>query len=133
MSDPASRFMVAVVDDDRRVLGSLAALLESADYVVRPFDSAAAMLESGSLAEIDCLISDVGMPVMDGFELLQRVRAARPELPVILISGRSDALDRAAVGSGAGYRLFRKPFEGREFLAAVRGALQQHRIPDSPS
>jgi FixJ family two-component response regulator len=133
MSDPASRFMVAVVDDDRRVLGSLAALLESADYVVRPFDSAAAMLESGSLAEIDCLISDVGMPVMDGFELLQRVRAARPELPVILISGRSDALARAAVGGGAGYRLFRKPFEGRELLAAVRGALQQHRIPDSPS
>jgi len=133
MSDPASRFMVAVVDDDRRVLASLAALLESADYVVRPFDSAAAMLESGSLAEIDCLISDVGMPVMDGFELLQRVRAARPELPVILISGRSDALARAAVGGGAGYRLFRKPFEGRELLAAVRGALQQHRIPDSPS
>jgi len=133
MSDPASRFMVAVVDDDRRVLGSLAALLESADYVVRPFDSAAAMLESGSLAEIDCLISDVGMPVMGGFELLQRVRAARPELPVILISGRSDALARAAVGGGAGYRLFRKPFEGRELLAAVRGALQQHRIPDSPS
>ena len=133
MSDPASRFMVAVVDDDRRVLGSLAALLESADYVVRPYDSAAAMLESGSLAEIDCLISDVGMPVMDGFELLQRVRAARPELPVILISGRSDALARAAVGGGAGYRLFRKPFEGRELLAAVRGALQQHRIPDSPS
>jgi len=133
MSDPASRFMVAVVDDDRRVLGSLAALLESADYVVRSFDSAAAMLESGSLAEIDCLISDVGMPVMDGFELLQRVRAARPELPVILISGRSDALARAAVGGGAGYRLFRKPFEGRELLAAVRGALQQHRIPDSPS
>jgi len=133
MSDPASRFMVAVVDDDRRVLASLAALLESADYVVRPFDSAAAMLESGSLAEIDCLISDVGMPVMDGFELLQRVRAARPQLPVILISGRSDALARAAVGGGAGYRLFRKPFEGRELLAAVRGALQQHRIPDSPS
>ena len=133
MSDPASRFMVAVVDDDRRVLASLAALLESADYVVRPYDSAAAMLESGSLAEIDCLISDVGMPVMDGFELLQRVRAARPELPVILISGRSDALARAAVGGGAGYRLFRKPFEGRELLAAVRGALQQHRIPDSPS
>ena len=131
--DHARRPIVAAVDDDQRILESVELLLESADYDVRLFSSARALLESGGLREIDCLISDVGMPVMDGFELLQRVRAARPELPVILISGRSDALARAAVGGGAGYRLFRKPFEGRELLAAVRGALQQHRIPDSPS
>ena len=124
MSDPASRFMVAVVDDDRRVLASLAALLESADYVVRPYDSAAAMLESGSLAEIDCLISDVGMPVMDGFELAQAAQAARPGLPVILITGRSDLLSRAPLNWSRRYLLFKKPFDAQELLTALSDALR---------
>ena len=69
MTDHPRRFVIAVVDDDRRILESLEMLLASADYDVRLFSSATALLESGGLREIDCLISDVGMPVMDGFEL----------------------------------------------------------------
>jgi len=128
MSDSPPGFTIAVVDDDRRILGSLEALLESADYVVRVFDSAKAMLDSGCLAEIDCLISDVGMPMMDGYELLQVARAARPGLPVILISGRSDVMARAPGPGDAQCQLFRKPFKGGELLAAVNGALQSSRI-----
>lgn len=133
MSESFLGFTIAVVDDDRRILGSLEALLESADYVVRVFDSAKAMLDSGCLAEIDCLISDVGMPVMDGYELLQAARAARPGLPVILISGRSDVIARASDPCDAQYPLFRKPFNGGELLAAVSVALQNSRISIPPS
>src|SRR5262245_7374194 len=66
----ASGSLIAVVDDDRTVLESLEMLLESAHYTARVFDSAAALLESGCLAEIDCLISDIAMPSMGGFELM---------------------------------------------------------------
>jgi len=123
MHDRPPGFTVAVVDDDRRILDSLEALLASADFGVRAFESATAMLDSGCLAEIDCLISDVGMPGMGGYELLKIARAMRPGLPVILISGRADSIARAAGPEGRHYRLFTKPFNGEELLAAVVGAL----------
>jgi FixJ family two-component response regulator len=127
------RFVVAVVDDDRSVLDSLEMLLASADYDVRVFASAPALLESGGLREIDCLISDVGMPVMDGFELARTVHAARPELPVILISGRPDLLNRSRRDVPGQHRLFKKPFSGPELLTTIGDALRaaQRRTPGS--
>ena len=76
VTDHPRRSVIAAVDDDQRILRSLELLLESADYDVRLFSSATALLESGGLREIDCLISDIGMPVMDGFELVRGIQAA---------------------------------------------------------
>ena len=126
------RFVIAVVDDDRSVLESLEMLLASAEYDVRLFSSAEALLESG-LGEIDGLISDVGMPVMDGFALARSVQAARPELPVILITGRPDVLNRSPLDVPHPCRLFKKPFNGPELLTAVGDVLRARppRIPGS--
>ena len=124
MTDHPPGFTIAVVDDDRRILESLTNLLESADYGVRSFASATALVESDCLAEIDCMISDIDMPMMDGLELLRVVRAGRPELPVLLITGHPEMLNRLpAIGPGH-YRLFTKPFDGLELLTAVSDALQ---------
>ncbi len=133
MADDPSRFTIAVVDDDQRILRSLEDLLESADHAVRLFASAAALLESGCLAEIDCLISDVDMPVMDGFELLRVVNAARPELPVIFITGYADMLHRLPPIGLAQYRLFKKPFDGQELLTGVGDALRNPPLRRSES
>ena len=124
MTDHPRRFVIAVVDDDQRILESLESLLESADYGVRLFASATALLESGCLAEIDCLISDIGMPVMDGYELVRDVQAARPGLPIILVTGRPEMLNRSPPDSAAHYRLFKKPFNGQELLTAIGDALR---------
>lgn len=120
-------FVVAVVDDDQGILQSLEYLLASADYAVRLFASAAALLESGCLAQIDCLISDVDMPGMDGFELVRQVRSARPQLPIILITGYPDRVARLPALGGSKPRLFMKPFQGHELLEAVSEALQAFR------
>jgi FixJ family two-component response regulator len=119
--------VVAVVDDDQGILQSLEYLLESADYRVRLFASAAALLESGCLAQIDCLISDVDMPGVDGFELVRLVRAARPQLPIIVITGYPDRLTRLPALGESNPRLFTKPFQGHELLAAVSEALPAFR------
>lgn len=118
-NDHRRRSVVAVVDDDQGSLESLESLLDSADYDVRLFSSAAALLGSGGLSAIDCLISDVAMPAMDGFELARAVQAARPGLPVILITGRPDLLPRSLLERPGGYRVFKKPFDAQELLTAL--------------
>ena len=129
MPDHPRRSIVAAVDDDHRILESLEMLLESADYEVRLFSSAQALLESAGLLEIDILISDVGMPVMDGFELVRVIQAARPGLPVILVTGRPDLLNRAPLDWPRHCRLFKKPFNGQELLTAVGDALRSPHLP----
>ena len=131
MTDRPPAFIIAVVDDDQRILKSLGSLLESADHAVRLFSSATALLDSGCVAEVDCLISDIDLPVMDGFELLRVVQAARPALPIILITGHPDLLNRLPPASLGHYRLFRKPFDGQELLTAVSEALRNPR-PRTP-
>jgi FixJ family two-component response regulator len=115
--------VVAVIDDDYRILESLEDLLESAGYRVRLFTSAKQFLDM-AIAEVDCVISDVGMPDPNGFALQQIIRNSRPSLPVILITGRHEfaAAEHEAV---RGERLlFEKPFDTRELLAAIGSELQ---------
>lgn len=115
--------LIAVVDDDPRLLESLENLLESAGYAVRAFRSAKALIDAG-LSGFDCLITDIGMPIMDGFELHDLMKKTRPELPVFLITGRHEIGDqqRASGKDIAGF--FRKPFDGPALLAAVDDALR---------
>jgi FixJ family two-component response regulator len=122
-----ARPIVAVVDDDPRLLDSLGDLLESAGYAARGYPSADALLHGG-LGELDLLITDIGMPGMDGLELRELVRAARPELPVFLITGRQEIADRErARGGGV---LFAKPFDAGALLATVGEALGSSRRED---
>ena len=125
MAEGSSWSIVAVVDDDQSVLRSLEYLLESADYAVRLFSSGKELLDSGCLPTIDCLISDIDVPGMEGFELLRHVHAARPGLPIILITGYPDTPMRLPGLGGNSPRAFTKPFQGPELLAAISEALSR--------
>lgn len=114
---------IAVVDDDARLLESLENLLESAGYSVRTFFSAEELLDAG-LLEIDCLITDIGMPGLDGFELHHIAKQLRPELPVFLITGRHEIADQRRAGAEDIAGIFRKPFDGPTLLAAIGNALR---------
>ena len=127
MTPPNSRFVVAVVDDEKSILQSLDFLLQSADLAVHLFTSASALIASNTLLQLDCLISDIDMPGMDGFQLLRLVRAIRPELPIILITGYPEQVKRIPFLDGSYLRYFIKPFNGSEMLAAVDDALGQPR------
>jgi FixJ family two-component response regulator len=121
MAEP-TKFVVAVVDDDSRTLESLADLLEAAGYDVRPYSSATGAWNHGDWSKVDCLISDIGMPEMNGFDLRRLALSVWPDLPVILITGRSEF--RAQYASMIERdRYFEKPFDGQQLLAAIRTAL----------
>jgi FixJ family two-component response regulator len=115
--------MIAVVDDDPRVLESLEELFESAGYVVRTFPSGKALIDTG-LSGVACLVTDIGMPAMDGFELHDLVKKARPDLPVFLITGRHEIGDQQQERARDISGFFRKPFDGPALLAAVGQALR---------
>jgi FixJ family two-component response regulator len=116
------RPVVAVVDDDPRILESLENLLESAGYMACSFSSAKLLLING-LAGLDLIITDIGMSGMDGFELRDMVKKARPDLPVFLITGRHEIADQDRAQGASGF--FRKPFDSQALLAAIGGALSQ--------
>ncbi|RWL92943.1 MAG: response regulator [Mesorhizobium sp.] len=119
-----TRRVVAIVDDDPRLIESLENLLESAGYVAHSFSSAGSLLTSG-LSGLDVLITDIGMPGMDGLELRDVVKKARPDLPVFLITGRHEIADHVrAQGIGG---LFCKPFDGQALLAAIDDTLYESR------
>jgi FixJ family two-component response regulator len=113
---------VAVVDDDPRLLESLEDLLESAGYAVRSFPSAAGLIGAG-LSGLDLLITDIGMPGMDGFELRDLVNRERPNLPVFLITGRHEIAGQ--IRARAVESFFCKPFDGQALLTAIARALRQ--------
>lgn len=117
---PNPKPVVAVVDDDPRLLESLEDLLESAGHAVRTYASGWALLTGDAVEEIDCLITDIGMPGMNGFELQGLMRERRPDVPVILITGRHEIAEAPQARHD---RFFRKPFDGQALLTAIGGAL----------
>jgi FixJ family two-component response regulator len=119
------RPVVAIVDDDPRLIESLEDLLESAGYVARSFSSAGSLLVNG-LSGLDVLITDIGMPGMDGFELRDLVKRARPDLPVFLITGRHEIADQGRAQGISGF--FRKPFDAKALLAAVGDVLRDQKM-----
>jgi FixJ family two-component response regulator len=114
--------IIAVVDDDPRLLESLEELLESAGYSACCFRSAGHLLVRG-LADLDVLITDIGMPETNGFELRDIVKKARPDLPVFLITGRHEIADQSRAQGISGF--FRKPFDAPALLIAMAEALQK--------
>lgn len=112
---------MAIVDDDPRMLESLEDLLESAGYEAHRYASAGALLAVG-LSGVDALITDIGMPAMDGFELRDRAREHKPEMPVFLITGRHEIADQSRAQGINGF--FRKPFDPGCLLGAVGEALR---------
>lgn len=119
--------VVAIVDDDPRLLESLQDLLESAGYSSRSFSSADALL-AGDLSDMDVLITDIGMPGTDGFELRDLMQKIRPDLPVFLITGRHEIADQVRAQGISGF--FRKPFDAQDLLAAVRDALTDREVEE---
>jgi FixJ family two-component response regulator len=118
-TDSLSKVLIAIVEDDRHLLVALESLLEAAGYEVLLYFSAEDFLVSDRLQDINCLISDIGLPGINGIELLRVVHASRPYLPVIIITARCEpALLQAAMDAGA-RKTFVKPLDSAALLNAI--------------
>ncbi|PPQ40701.1 two component transcriptional regulator, LuxR family [Rhodoblastus acidophilus] len=116
---------VYIVDDDPAVRESLVLLMETEGLLARSFPSARDFLAAGPENWRGCVVTDVRMGEMSGMDLLAQVKQTAPHLPVVMITAYGDVpLAVEAMKLGASDFL-EKPYAEREFIAAVRGALNE--------
>ena len=101
---------VALVDDDQSILKALARLLRSAGYAVETFGSAQEFLDSTTASSAQCLVLDVQMPGMGGFELQSRLDNLGRQVPVVFITALDTPLTRASACRSGTVGLLFKPF-----------------------
>jgi len=118
---------VWVIDDDRSIRWVLEKALTKAGMHVTCFSNANGVMEALERDQPEAIITDVRMPGMDGFDLLNRIRQTYPELPVIIMTAHSD-LDSAvsAYHSGA-FEYLPKPFDIEEAVDQVQRACKLRR------
>jgi FixJ family two-component response regulator len=114
---------VFIVDDDPGMVKSLATVMEVASLSVRTFPSAAAFLVDYEPGERGCLVLDVRMPGMSGVELLERLRAGRVEIPVIVVTGHGDVPTAVWSMKLGAVEYLQKPVDPRVLVEKVREAL----------
>ncbi len=116
---------IAVVDDEASVCTALGRLLRLADYEVAAFGSGEEFLASLAARRPACVILDVHMPGLSGFDVQSRLRTAHIEIPIVFITASDDlTLAQTALAAG-GVRLLRKPFSSDDLLEAIGVALHQ--------
>ena len=114
--------VVHIVDDDVNVLESTAMLLKLLGHRVRTWNSAFCFLEQLSLAEGHIVLLDLRMPEHDGFAVFRKLRAARYQNAVVLMTGHGDSdLEAEAIALGLS-AILHKPFSEDELVAAIEGA-----------
>ena len=113
-----------VIDDDPSVRRALGRLLRSAGFRVRTFGGGSEFLCASELGTEGCVVLDVRMPGLSGFEVMESLAVRGIDLPVILISGHGDMPMAARARKTGCVSFLAKPFEDEEFLEAIRSALQ---------
>lgn len=115
---------VLFIDDEAGMCRMVAAIMADEGYRVTPFTKAPEALQTFTNAVYDLVITDVKMPVMDGLEVLRRVKEIKPNVPVIVITAHATVdVSIEALRRGA-YDMLTKPFEPEELLSRVRNALR---------
>jgi FixJ family two-component response regulator len=118
---------IVVVEDDASIRRAIKRILRCGDFAVVLFASAEAALEANAAASADCLVVDINLPGMSGFELYRRLTLSGKEVPVVFITARDEPFVRdEAERLGTAGNYLAKPFSGRDLLDAITRALRRH-------
>ena len=116
---------ILIVEDETRLAGTLAELLHRRGYTVDVSHDGVSGLDNARSGIYDLVLLDAMLPGLDGFSLLQQLRAGGDTVPVLMLTARSDLSDRVrGLDCGADYYLT-KPFETEELLACIRSLLRR--------
>jgi DNA-binding response OmpR family regulator len=122
---------VLLVEDDTGIAVPLSRALQREGHEVLVVGDGYSALSCAGHQRVDLLVLDLGLPGMDGLDVCRRLRRTRPDLPVLMLTARTDEVD-FVVGLDAGADDYvAKPFRLAELLARVR-ALLRRSVPETP-
>lgn len=125
-SDHSSRsYAVGVIDDDASILRALRRLLGAAGFDVTTFASGEELVASQNLDLIDCLVVDIQMAGLSGFELHERLAETGRSLPIVFITAHDDAATRERAQQVPKSQYLRKPFDEGVLIQAINTVLSK--------
>ena len=116
---------ILLIEDEKLLADSLKTLLTAKGFQVEVVYDGDTGAEYAELGIYDLLILDVMMPGLNGYQVARRVRAKRCAVPILMLTAKSDLMDRIeGLNAGADYYLT-KPFDTRELLACINALLRR--------
>ncbi|EGF53840.1 response regulator transcription factor [Actinomyces sp. oral taxon 170] len=115
---------ILIVEDESRIVAFLTKGLKAAGFTTHTTAAGREAVELALQTSFDLIILDVGLPDIDGFEVLQQLRGQGVAAPVIMLTARSSVADRVAGLEGGADDYMPKPFSFEELLARIRVRLR---------
>jgi FixJ family two-component response regulator len=120
----ARLLVISIIDDDASVREATARLVRSLGYRAAVFSSAEEYLHSDRVHDSSCVITDLHMPGMSGFDLQDRLIADGNSTPIIFMTARVEENASAQVSGAGAFGFLRKPFDDESLIACLDEALK---------
>lgn len=120
---------ILIVEDEVRISSFIAKGLTAEGYLPTVVADGNSGLDFALTGDFDLVILDIGLPGIDGFAVLSRLSAERPDIPVIVLTARDSAADTVAALEGGAADFMAKPFRFDVLLARIRLRVRTHTEP----
>lgn len=117
--------IISIVDDDQSVRKALSRLLKSMGFKVKTYSSGSDFLVHGQLDACGCLILDVRMPDMNGFELWEQLEWSGFAIPIIFMTAYENTRERMRALDAGAVAYFQKPLDDQSLVNAIHSALER--------
>jgi two-component system, OmpR family, copper resistance phosphate regulon response regulator CusR len=122
---------ILIAEDEARIAAFVEKGLRANGFTPTTVGDGQSALEHALSGEFDLMVLDLGLPLLDGFTVLRRLRSARSDMPVVILTARDSVSDTVAALEGGADDYVPKPFRFEELLARVRLRLREDRAPEA--
>jgi FixJ family two-component response regulator len=129
MTNPSAR--IAIVDDDASVRKALARLLTASSFDIETYGSARDFLASLETSKPDCLVVDLHMPELTGFDLHRHLMRTGIRIPTIVITAYNEPGLRERCQSAGAAAFLLKPLDASTLVGVINAATDRHRAVES--
>lgn len=119
---------ILIIEDDNDMAALLERHLVEANFIVQRASDGLAGLQEALAAEFDLIVVDLQLPKLTGFDVCKELRNKKPTLPIIILTSRSDEVDKVLGLEMGADDYITKPFGARELTARIRSVLRRSQV-----